>query len=592
MLEKIKNAPESSGIYQYFDENGKVLYIGKAKNLKKRIKSYFRFTPALATNPNLSPRIFKMVNEAKSISYILTKSEQDALILENSLIKQLKPKYNILLRDDKTYPYIYIDLDEPFPRFRITRKVLDGKNIKYFGPFVKEAKNILNAIYEIFKLRQRDSCKKACLFYQIEKCLAPCEERVSKEKYLKIVESAKDAILNLKTIENHLDKKMQRYSNLLKFEEALRVRELIKSLKTLNIKSELDLVKRENIDIFAIKTTAKSAVLIKIFIRDGKVISSSNKSLKINERFSIEEVLKGSLIDFYSNSVLLADTILLSNEFDEVEEIEQFLSNRFNKRISIKIPKRGVKRDLIELALLNANEYLKQSSNLLDELFNYFGFQNIPNRIEVFDNSHLFGTNRVGAMVVFEDRKFIKNSYRIYNLESKSEYEQMSEMLTRRAKAFDRNEPPDLWVIDGGSTLLNLARDIVLSVGVNIDVIAISKERIDAKISRRKSKAKDTLHSENREYKLDGSDKKLLFFQKLRDEAHRFAISSHRNSKIKSDIKLELLNVKGFGEVKVKKLLDFFGTFENIKKATKEDFLNLLNEKDSETLINYLRIKI
>jgi len=217
---KIASLPDSPGVYQYFDKNGRLLYIGKAKSLKKRIKSYFRFTPSLHPAPNLTPRIYKMVSEVENIEYIIVGSENDALILENSLIKQLKPKYNILLRDDKTYPYIYIDFDEPFPRPKITRKVIKGKNIRYFGPFPTAAKDILESLYELFPLVQKESClkgKKACLFYQLKKCLAPCEGKITPQNYRAILNEAIEHIHDKKRLIAKLEKRMEKLAKNMRF---------------------------------------------------------------------------------------------------------------------------------------------------------------------------------------------------------------------------------------------------------------------------------------------------------------------------------------------------------------------------------------
>ncbi|MEA1915007.1 MAG: GIY-YIG nuclease family protein, partial [Campylobacterota bacterium] len=232
--QKLKKLPTLSGIYQYFDKDGRLLYVGKAKNLKNRVKSYFKFTPNLTAAAKLGPRIHKMVGEISDMNYIITPSENDALILENSLIKQLKPKYNILLRDDKTYPYIYVDAKEDFPRLEITRKILKGSHIKYYGPYSIGAKDMLDSIYDILPLVQKKSCvkgAKACLFYQIKKCLAPCEGKISKKEYAKIVDQALHLLNNKNKLITLLHNKMEDYSEQFRFEEALELRNRIKSIE-------------------------------------------------------------------------------------------------------------------------------------------------------------------------------------------------------------------------------------------------------------------------------------------------------------------------------------------------------------------------
>ncbi len=292
MIGKIKNLPSSAGVYQYFDSNGKLLYVGKAKNLKNRVKSYWRFTPSLHPNPNQSPRILKMLSQTTNLEYIVVSSNEDALILENSLIKQLKPKYNILLRDDKTYPYIYIDESVDYPRFEITRKVIKGKNISYYGPFPTGGKALLDSIYEIYPLVQKKSCikdKKACLFYQIKKCLAPCEGKVTKEEYAKIIQDVKEAINRRKIITDKLESKMYEYANAQRFEEAAKLRDKIVAIKELSISSDIDIANNLNVDIFAIVSGDSRGVIVRIFMRDGKIISSSHSYFRNTQNYDINE---------------------------------------------------------------------------------------------------------------------------------------------------------------------------------------------------------------------------------------------------------------------------------------------------------------
>jgi len=251
----IKNLPSQAGVYQYFDVNSKLLYVGKAKNLKNRVKSYWRFTPKFHPNPNLGIRISNMLEQAVRVDYIVVDSENDALILENSLIKQLKPKYNILLRDDKTYPYIYIDEALEFPRFEITRKIIKGKNISYYGPFPNGGKVLLDTIYEVFPLIQKKSCLrggKACLFYQINKCLAPCEDKISAKEYREIVNIAKEAILKREILIKALEEKMMKLAIQERFEEASVIRDNIKTIKALTINSNIDLAKEQDIKEYKI----------------------------------------------------------------------------------------------------------------------------------------------------------------------------------------------------------------------------------------------------------------------------------------------------------------------------------------------------
>jgi len=590
LLNQIKNLPKNPGVYHYFDANGKLLYIGKAKVLANRVKSYFRFTPKLRANPTLNLRLNKMINETVTLHYIIVKSEHDALILENSLIKQLKPKYNILLRDDKTFPYLYFNSSEKYPRIELTRKVIKGKEIRYFGPYSIGARDILDSVYELTSLVQKKSClnsKKACLFYQLDKCLAPCEFDIETSMYQKELDMAISLIENKKRLVSMLQEKMMQYSEDLRFEEAGALRDKIERIQKSEIKSDIDFASRENYDVFAIYTTKEKVVVIKIFMRHGKIISTSNKSSIINENFDLDEAFERVLLEYYSNErPPIIAPILVSHEFENRILIQEHLTQLFGKKASIISPKKGKKRELIDLALINAKEVLKNSTkedeNNLISLKSLLELDELPQRIEIFDNSHLGSVATVGAMVVFEDNEFDKSSYRQYHLEAKDEYAQMRETLTKRVESFDKNPPPDLWVIDGGTTLLTLAKDIIESSGVNLDIIAISKEKIDAKSHRAKGKANDILHTFKKSIKLSSNDKRLHLIQRLRDEAHRFAISFHKKTKLKMDKESKLLTMKGISEAKVQKLLAYFETFEAIYQADEEEIASILNKKDAK----------
>jgi len=589
MIDKIRALPDLPGVYQYFDKNNKLLYIGKAKNLKNRVKSYFRFTPTLHPNPNLSPRIFKMISEAVDLRYIVVESENDALILENSLIKQLKPKYNILLRDDKTYPYIYIDLDEKFPRLEITRKVIKG-NIKYFGPFSSGARELLDTIYETIPLVQSKSClkgKKACMFYQLKKCLAPCEDKILSYEYSKLVDEAIDLIQNKEKVLKLLEEKMMKFAENLQFEEAKIYRDRIKAIKSAELFSHVDLAKVDNLDLFYTEIIEKKAIIIRLFIRNGKVISSDNSIINLQNNDDLNEIYKRVILDFYSSETpLTSNKILVANDFNDRDILSTTLSKKFNKKISIITPTTKERKNLINICKLNAKEIIKNQpkTNIYEELQKYFNLSNTPYKIEIFDTSHMQTQARVGSKVVWHNG-FKKDEYRHYNLENKDEYSMMRELLTKRAESFDKLSPPDLWLIDGGVAQINIAKEVIESVGIDIDILGIAKEKIDAKAHRAKGGAEDKIYSFDGVHKLGKNHKLLQFLQKLRDEAHRFAISFHRKQKRKQDKEIELLKVKGIGEAKLKRLLDYFGSFEEIKKAKLEDLVKIIDKKTAQNLV-------
>jgi excinuclease ABC subunit C len=592
MITTIQNLPAQAGVYQYFDKEERLLYVGKAKNLKNRVKSYWRFTPSLHANPKQGLRILRMLEQAVKLDYIVVDTEADALILENSLIKQLNPKYNILLRDDKTYPYIYINESAEFPRFEITRKVVKEKNISYYGPFPNGGKVLLDTLYELFPLIQKKSCLregKACLFYQIGKCLAPCEGKITSAKYGKIIDDVKQAISKRSILIKQLNNKMIEFSMNERYEEAGTMRDNIKTIESLTISSNIDLANHEDLDIFAIVNGQTKGVIVKLFMRQGKVISSSVSTFRGSEIYDENEAYKQALLEFYTiDTPHISKNILVAHTFEDQMEIASLLSERFSKKIEIIHPQRGSKFKLTALALKNAHESLKRDKSLHEEIepkiSELFELTKTPYRIETFDNSHMMGVATVGAMVLWAENTWIKNDYRRYQLDAKDEYGQMKEMLSRRIESFEKNSPPDLWILDGGDTLRKLAVKLLKEAKIALDVIAIAKEKLDAKAHRAKGAAKDIIYTEHSIFELKTSDKRLHWVQRQRDEAHRFAITYHQNKKRKLDTKNSLLEKKGIGPATIKKLLNYFGTFESIEKASYQEISVASSEKIAKIL--------
>ncbi len=590
----IKNLPSVAGVYQYFNEAGKLLYVGKAKNLKNRVKSYWRFTPSFAPNTAQSPRILKMLDEAKKLDYIVVESEEDALILENSLIKQLKPKYNILLRDDKTYPYIYIDESSDFPRFEITRKVVKGKNITYYGPFPTGGRALLDALYEVYPLVQKKSCLregKACLFYQIKKCLAPCEAKVTPEAYAELITKAKHSIVKRKHLISALQEKMTNLAMQERYEEAAAMRDSVEAISTLTISSNIDLANSLDLDIFAIQNGDERGVIVKMFMRGGKIISSTYSYFRHTHIFDENEAYKQALLEFYTiDSPHIAKQILTAQPFEDAPQVASTLSTRFDKKIEILTPQRGAKAKLVSLAIQNCEELLRKTNDntiMEQRIADLFDLSAIPYRIETFDNSHMMGVATVGGMVVWDEGKWDKSSYRRYELHARDEYGQMKELLSRRIEKFRTEPAPDLWILDGGQANLNLARTLLKEAQVNLDVIAIAKEKLDAKAHRAKGAAKDMLYTAQGLLELKPNDKRLHWVQRQRDEAHRYAITYHQNKKRKEDTQVSLLNKKGIGKATVKKLLDYFGTFEAIENASIADLERVTNKKNASIIKDY-----
>lgn len=595
MIEHIRSLPQKAGIYQYLDAKGRILYIGKAKNLAKRVKSYFNLTPSLTPKPTLSLRLQKMLSETAALHTIIVENEHDALILENSLIKQLSPKYNILLRDDKTYPYLYVDMEDKYPRFELTRKILKSKSIRYFGPYSSGARDILDSLYELLTLVQKKSCltsKKACLFYQMGQCLAPCEFDVNRETYMELVAQGIKFINNKRLLVRTLEAKMEHYSEQLRFEEALVLRDRCERIGKSELKSQIDLASDVAFDIFAIATDENRGCIVRIFIREGKIVSAAHDFFPLNETFSLDEAYERALMGFYgTQKPPIIAPILTAHPFESHEWIQEHLSLLFEKKSSVETPKKGKKKELIALALANADELLRTPKPaiepLMDAVQQLCALEKHPSRIEIFDNSHHAGDATVGAMVVYESGVFDKASYRTYHLHERDEYGQMREMLRRRIEGFEENPPPDLWVLDGGATLRALALDLLASQGVHLDVVAISKEKIDAVSHRAKGAARDILHAEGNPLRLESTDKRLQWFQLLRDEAHRSAITFHKKTKLKRDQESKLLNVYGISKAKIYKLLEYFGSFDAIRKSDFGTLCDLVGTKDAQNIQNY-----
>lgn len=611
LIERLNNLPTSSGVYQYYDSKNKLLYIGKAKNLKNRIKSYFKIQDnQTLPNPKTSYRIQAMVSQIASISTLLVGNEQDALILENSLIKQLKPKYNILLRDDKTYPYIYIDTSLDFPIPAITRKIIKNKAVKYFGPYTTGAKELLDSLYEILPLVQKANCfraKKACLFYQIKRCPAPCEGKITSQEYQSTLQKTFNLIQNKSEFLKKLKEKMQILSETNRFEEAIVYRDRIKKLEEIESFSSIDLKKLYDFDIFTLsqensfskptqtrEKISRNAVLSKLFMREGKIVSSSFEMIKTDEEIDEEAIYKQAILNHYQEEIPLPPKCILLPKMDaleDIKELEFFLQNRCHQKIQILSPQKGDKKELIELAFKNATEILRLQSarsyaedKLLGELKELLELSNIPFRIEAFDTSHHSSSHNVGGMIVYEDMGFVYGDYRRYALKGGDEYSQMREMLIRRAKDFSHYSPPNLWLIDGGKAQINLAKEIIESSVANVDVIGIAKEKVDAKAHRAKGNAKDKIYTSKKSFLLKTSDKRLQILQKIRDEAHRYAISYHRQKKVKDMQKISILEQRGIGKASVKKLLAFFGSFEAIENATQDEIKEVLSKKNNSKI--------
>ena len=589
MRDQLQSLPDRPGVYQYLDAQGRLLYVGKAKSLKKRVRSYWRFTPELHPNPSLGARLLKMLHEATRIDYLLAPSEADALILENALIKQLKPRYNILLRDDKTYPYIYLDRSEAFPRFELTRRVVQKRGVRYYGPFPSGGRALLDALYDLFPLVQKKSGLhggKACLFHQIGKCLAPCEGAVSSAEYHAMVDRAEKALLERTQLLHAVEEQMHRLAEQERFEEAARLRDRLDAIRAIQIVSETDLATTEDLDVLAILQTPERGIVMRLFVRHGRIISASHTLFRQPDSDQLAAAYTQALLDFYTPDLpMTPPRVLLADPLPplELEQITQTLRKRLGRAIGLHHPRRGPKKRLIEIARTNARALLERAKPAGEpievRLQDLLQLSRTPWRVEAFDNSHMMGQAPVGSMVVWDEGSWRKMHYRRYTLTARDEYGQMREMLTRRIKRFAEDPPPDLWLIDGGETLRRLAVELLREAGVHLDVVAIAKEKRDAKAHRARGAARDLLHADAGAFSLAWDDPRLQWCQRLRDEAHRFALAFHQQTKRRQDACIALYEKQGVGPATVKKLLDFFGTFEAIGAADLETLTALVGKK-------------
>lgn len=695
LSQKLTSLPSSAGVYQYFDSNGRVLYIGKAKSLKNRVKSYFALSQTLELdtpipNPKVSLRIASMVRQISNIEILLVNSEQDALILENSLIKQLKPKYNILLRDDKTYPYIAFDLSSDFPTPSISRAKAKQKSVSYFGPFTSGAREIINSLLEMYPLVQKSSClreKKACLFYQINRCSAPCEGKIDKHAYAKILNEAISLLKSPHKLLAKLKEKMLTLAESRRYEEATIYRDRIKKLQNLQSFSALDLAKDISADVFyfyvdeaakeskspaslaesinlanstnsisstSLASQANSAnptiptkpakksqkgILLSLFVRSGKIISIQHEIIPLpeNTQDTTEihaEIYTQAILSQYASKLPILPSEILLPSIDGLpcELLSDFLHSTQGRKVFLSAPQIGTKAKILALAKQNAKELLARHSQnlssenaLLERVAELANLESIPSRIEVFDTSHHSGRDCVGAMIVYENGEFVKSAYRRYKLEASDEYSQMREMLIRRAKDFATTPPPNMWLIDGGKAQITLAKEVLQSCGLGgggIDTIGIAKEKRESSLSaqnlsiqnltaqnlanqstqesinqkmlhistrkssksanRAKGAASDTIYTIDESIMLSPSDERLQFLQKLRDEAHRFAITYHREKKHASALQSTELKKRNLSQAKIKRLLSLVGSFEAIKNLSDEEIKNLLKKRQAK----------
>jgi len=595
---KLKNLPQTCGVYQFLDKNNKVIYVGKAVNLRNRVRSYFHRNIT-------SPKTKKIAQKVRNVEVIVTDNEIEALILENNLIKKLKPRYNVNLKDDKSYPFIKVT-KELFPRIYPTRNVINDGS-KYFGPYtdVRSMKSALRTINQIFKIR---SCKldlteekieakkfKVCLDYHIKKCDGPCEGLVSQEVYNEMV---KEVIQLLKgktdVLINSLKEKMNLAVEKLEFETAAELRDKIAQLQSISAKQKIVSNDFDDRDIIAVAFESKDCCCSIFNVRSGKLVGRKQLRLSLEEDESLESVYSSAIKFYYQDYVEIPNELILETEPEDKETIIKWLQNQAEKKVDIIVPKRGDLKSLLHMCKENAVLQLKEiqiqkMKNLgnipysLSALQRDLRLKTIPKKIECFDISNIQGSDSVASMVVFVDGKPKKSLYRkfiIKTVDGADDFASMQEVIERRySKVSENNEIiPDLIMVDGGKGQLSSSVEVLEKLGIkNYNIIGLAKRLEEVYLPNK---------SEPELIPKTSSGLKLL--QQIRDEAHRFANTFHRKRRSKRIISSELLEIDGIGEKTAEKLLKKFGSVKNIFNSSFESLAEVIGKKQANIIIQHL----
>lgn len=613
--EELKKLPKEPGVYIMRDDKDVILYVGKAINLHNRVRSYFR------ENIGRGPAIDKMVSLIARFEYIVTDSELEALVLENNLIKEYSPKYNTLLKDDKTYPYIKVTVGEDYPRIMLSRNMKKDKS-RYFGPYtnaaaVKDTIELLNKLYQLRTCNRnlpRDiGMDRPCLNYHIKQCQAPCRGYVSREEYRKKIDGALEFLSgNYNMILKELDAKMKAAAEVLDFEAAAGYRDLYNSVKQVSQKQKITDSVGEDKDIIALYQDENEAVVQVFFVRDGKLIGREHYYMtNVSEK---KETLQEFVKQFYAGTPFIPRELMIQYKIEEGELIEKWLSDRKGARVYLKVPKIGSKEKLVELAAQNARHVLEQDRERLKreqgrtigavkEIADILGLEHIE-RMEAFDISNINGFENVGSMIVFEKGKPKPSDYRKFRIRTVSgpdDYACMREVLTRRfthgmeeqeeLKKKDMNQEfgsftkfPDLLMMDGGRGQVNIALAVLEELHINIPVCGMVKD--DNHHTR-------GLYFNNVELPINTRSEGFKLITRVQDEAHRFAIEYHRSLRSKSQVKSVLDDIPGVGPARRKALMRHFKSLEEVKQASVEELQQLpeLNRRAAEEIYAFFRKK-
>ena len=583
----IESIPKLPGIYIMKDHRSEILYIGKAKVLRNRVRSYFQ------DSRNLHPRTRIFLDKVDDIKFLTTKTEAEALILESNFIKKHQPKYNVLLKDDKHYPYLRLTTQEKFPRLEVVRRIKKDK-ATYFGPYtmVKEVRETIRLIYKIFPLRQSKDkldgspLRRPCLNHQMGRCLAPCAGLVSSQDYSEIVQ---DVSLFLKgkntTLLKELKTKMEAASVETRYEEAAVFRDKISAVQTVIDKQKIISTSLEDQDVVAYCSEKDQAMVQVLIIRSGKMLGEKIFKLKSRKEMEEDETLSSFLKQYYADESILPAEVLLPHPIEDADLIASWLSEKKGMCVRIEVPVIGKKRELIRMAEENASFAMRMESDKgevgtrsLEELQTALNLKHFPEVIEGFDLSNISGSHAVGSMVVFEHALAAKSKYRRYKISTVKgidDYAMLREVMTRRySRLLKENAPlPNLILIDGGKGHLNAGHDVLQALNLmdRLDLVCIAKGKFRNNLVTDEvylpQQKKPVLFHEN-------SPSRFLM-QRIRDEAHRFAISYHRKLRGKKTLESPLELIPGIGKKRRLMLLKKFGSLENIQKASLEDLVIL-----------------
>ena len=595
LKEKVSSLPDLPGVYMMKSEKGHVIYVGKAKSLRKRVASYFLKTAGQST------KTASLVSHISDIDYMVTSSEVEALILENNLIKRHRPRYNVILRDDKNYPYLRLSSEE-YPKLTVVRGIKKDK-AWYFGPYTSATsmRETLRLIRRVFPIRAcSDEAfrgrKRPCLNYQIGRCLAPCVGFVSKEEYEGIVNDIRMFLEGKnRELARALGRKMAEASEMLDFESAAKIRDRINAVKKVLERQSITSGKLIDQDYLAVARKGDEAQAMVLFVRGGSVIGSKSFPFPKVGESSEADILTSFITQFYSDEKFIPEEVVVSVDVDDKALIETWLTERKGKTVKLIRPVRGERVKVLEMAIKNAELALKDRLGLeetgiknLDGLKDALHLKNLPQRIEAFDISNIGGKEAVASMVVFENGRPKKSDYRhfrIKTVEGANDYGMMAEVLLRRyGRLVSEGEKlPNLIMVDGGKGQLNVALSVAKELKLEgVDIISLAKER---------GEATDRVFVPNvKDAKWIPKDSPVLhLLQYIRDESHRFAITHHKKLRGKNLKKTELLDIPGIGEAKAKALLKQIGSLDKVKEADKEVLSKVkgITKRDAETVYKF-----